>query len=192
MATLVAVGFGGGMCREACKWFYGLKHRFCLPLFFMIIVMIAVFTVSGVGFFLFWRRREDYDTQYYDAIMGLHFGSLLSLFFVGNMLFNWRKLGMTTIFMLLAWAGTTVALVLLGIQKAWLPFGLYFALPVFLLYALFLSIEIWKYNGDIRKKVKKERKQVEVSSSLTNSPYAHTSHHRSKQTFDEEAAVQEW
>ena len=79
LATLVAVSFGGGMRRKVCYWFYRLKLKWCLPLMLVGWVIAAVFTVSAVGFFLFWRNRSAYNTQYYDAVMGLHFALPLGL-----------------------------------------------------------------------------------------------------------------
>jgi len=195
LATLVAVSFGGGMKRKLSSWFYRLKLRWFLPFLAIGWIMAAVFTVSAVGFFLFWRRRKDFNTEKYDAVMGLHFGSLLAIYFMGNMLFHWSKLLSTLFFALLAFGGTTAALVLMGIEKAWLQFGLYFVLPVFMLYIVCMALLIWWFNWDTihitNRKKKKKRVYSSVSSSSDSGSYTHQRASVAS-IRDEERGVQNW
>ena len=173
VATVVAVSYGGGISPKACRWFFGLKRKWCLPMFFISIVLAAVFTVSGVAIFLWFRDRSKFQNDYYDSVLGLHAGVLGSLFFFGKFFFVWKNFMVSACFTFLTWAAAVVALVLLGIEgnraNQWAPFGLYFALPVFLTYLFCQICYIWWVNSPILKDAITKKKKYAVVSSSSSS-----------------------
>lgn len=191
VATTVAVSYGGGISPKVCGWFFSLRRKWCMPLMMISIVLAAVFTVSGVGIFLFFRDRGDFRNDYYDAVLGLHVGTLGSLFFFGKFFFMWKNFMAAAFWAILAFAASTTALVLLGVEgdreNKWAPFGLYFALPVFLLYLSAQICYIWWVNEPMLRETvaAKQKKYMSMKHSHTHShsdPY-HSHHHRKDIAF---------
>lgn len=183
VSTVVAVG-AGHINPKLCRWFYDLKRKWCLPMMLVSIVIAAVFTVSGIGIFLWFRDRSDFRTDYYDSVLGLHVGVLGALYFFGKFFFLWKNFPVSAMWAVLAFAASTVALVLLGIEgnrrNQWAPFGLYFALPVFLLYLSAQVCYIWAVNEPILMESvngKKKGKYVHVERSHSKVSGEH-SHHK--------------
>lgn len=181
-ATTVAVTYGGGITQKEYQWFFGLRRWIFPHVAVISIVLAAVFTVSAVGIFLWFRMREDFRSDYYDSVLGLHVGVLGMLFFFGKLFFSWHYFLVSFCFSVIAFAAATVALILLGIEgnraNEWAPFGLYFVLPVFLLYLCGQCCYIWLKNRSppMRGGMKK-MKHVSVESS--SSAYSDDDYHSS-------------
>lgn len=167
--TIQAVSYGGGIIPKEYVWFFGLRRWLFPPVMGISIVLATVFTLSGVGVFLWFRMRDDFEVDYYDAVLGLHAAVLGLIFLFGKMFFVWHYFLTSVGLACVAFAAALVALVLMGVQGSrankWAPFGFYFILPVFLFYLFCQCFYIWVKNRPSLRSCMKKLEDVQVESS---------------------------
>lgn len=137
--------------REYEGWRRVLNSWVALPGWVWQPMLFVVGNLAATAVFLYWRNSFPVDKRVNrDAIMGLTFANV-PLFHMWTPLLLWGPMywwaAALDSFLVL---GTSTAVVaLMGVEDAWLPFGIYISYPIFALFVLIATLVFWWYGRDV-------------------------------------------
>jgi tryptophan-rich sensory protein len=104
-------------------------------------VWIVLRLLRGFSTFLYWRNALP--SGVYDWILALSIATLILDYQWTPIFFGVKQSGAALVIVMLNVITATATLSLLGVDAAWLPFGLLAPYPLWLLYATYLNFSWW-------------------------------------------------
>ena len=126
-------------------WRMGVRTWFAWPGWAWQPLLFVLQGLAASAIFLFWRNEfASTPTANFDAVMGL---TIANVFFLHlwTPLFLWgpRWFWAATLDAFFVFATGVAVLALIGVEKAWLPFGLYITYPVVMFFVMIFSLVFW-------------------------------------------------
>lgn len=137
--------------RKYDTWRTALNTWVAMPGYAWQPLLFIVNALATAATFLYWRNSYPVDdTVRAEAIMGLLFTSVFFMqFWTPLLLWGPRFWWMAALDSLLLLGSSTAALALMGVEDAWLPFGLYFIVPVMAAIIVVTTIAFWLWSATI-------------------------------------------